>query len=99
MDKKAAQQEMIRLSREIEEHNYQYYVLDNPVVADKEYDELMSRLLKLEADFPEVCDVNSPARRIGSKLPSGVKAVPHAVRMLSLDNTYSPDELKEWHAR
>ncbi|MBF0593518.1 MAG: NAD-dependent DNA ligase LigA [Candidatus Omnitrophica bacterium] len=99
MDKRSAQQEILHLAREIEGHNYNYYVLDNPVVSDEEYDHLMARLTLLEADHPEYRPVNSPTTRIGAKVPSGVKTVRHSVSMLSLDNTYSIDELKEWQAR
>ncbi len=99
MDPLKAQQAIVRLSREIEGHNYNYYVLDNPVISDTEYDELLSRLARLEADFPAYRLANSPTGRIGAKVSSGARAVRHAVKMLSLDNTYSAEELRSWYER
>jgi len=99
MDKTSVQQEILRLSRLIEEYNHRYYVCDDVLVSDQEYDELLARLAGLEKDFPELALPDSPVKRVGAKVLSGVKASPHAVPMLSLDNTYSMDELKEWLAR
>ncbi|MBF0387455.1 MAG: NAD-dependent DNA ligase LigA [Candidatus Omnitrophica bacterium] len=99
MDKVAAQKEIARLTREIEGHNYNYYVLDNPVISDAEYDALLSRLASLESDFPEFLALNSPNRRIGAKVSSGAKTVHHTTKMLSLDNTYSVEDLRAWHDR
>lgn len=99
MHRQQAQQEIERLSRELEEHNYSYYVLDNPLVSDFEYDGLMARLVRLESAFPELRSANSPASRVGARVPSGVRTVRHAGKMLSLDNTYSLEELKGWYDR
>jgi DNA ligase (NAD+) len=99
MNKIQAEKEVLRLRREIEEHNYRYYVLDDPLVSDGEYDRLMKDLLALEEEFPGLASPFSVTQRVGAKVPSGVRTVPHAVRMLSLDNTYSVDELKAWSAR
>ncbi len=93
------QQEIQRLSREIEEHNYRYYVLSDPVISDKEYDELMRSLLQLEEDYPDLKQPDSPSQRVGVKIPSQAQAVVHRSRMLSLDNTYSLEELDEWFRR
>ncbi len=99
MEKEKAQKEIARLSREIEEHNRRYYILDEPTISDKEYDELLRKLIKLEEKFPELKDSNSPSQRVGAKIPSSAATVTHRVKMYSLDNTYSMDELKEWHER
>lgn len=105
MDKKNAQKEIARLSQEIEEHNRRYYILDDPAVSDKEYDELLRRLINLEERFPGLKDPDSPSQRVGAKIPSvssaaeKTAAVTHRVKMYSLDNTYSMDELREWHER
>ena len=99
MNKTRARQEILHLSREIEEHNYNYYVLDNPTISDKEYDDLVSKLRGLEADYPELRFPNSPTQRVGAKLPASIKNVRHAVKMFSLDNTYSVEELQDWHER
>lgn len=99
MDKEKAQKEIARLSREIEGHNYRYYILDEPSVSDKEYDELLRQLIKLEGQFPDLKSPNSPSQRVGAKIPSSAATVTHRVKMYSLDNTYSMDELQEWHER
>ena len=99
MDKEKAQKEIARLSQEIEGHNYRYYVLDEPTVSDKEYDELLRKLIKLEGQFPDLKSLDSPSQRVGAKIPSSAAPVTHRVKMYSLDNTYSMDELKEWHER
>ncbi len=87
------------MSREIEGHNHRYYVLDEPTISDKEYDDLLRELIKLEERFPEFKDPGSPSQRVGAKVPSGAAAVTHRVKMYSLDNTYSMDELQQWHER
>ncbi|MBI3616954.1 MAG: NAD-dependent DNA ligase LigA [Candidatus Omnitrophica bacterium] len=99
MDKEKAQKEITRLSHEIEGHNYRYYILDEPSVSDKEYDELLRELIKLEEQFPDLKSPDSPGQRVGAKIPSGTATVTHRVKMYSLDNTYSMDELQEWHER
>lgn len=99
MNKAQAEKEIRKISLEIEEHNHRYYVLDEPAVSDKEYDDLLQRLIALEDQFPDLRDPNSPSQRVGAKLPSGAKPVAHTVKMYSLDNTYSVDQLREWHRR
>ncbi|MEI6437593.1 MAG: NAD-dependent DNA ligase LigA [Candidatus Omnitrophota bacterium] len=94
-----ARLEIARLSREIEGHNYNYYVLDNPVISDVEYDLLLASLARLEQDFPDCRLPDSPTARVGARVPSGSRESRHAQRMLSLDNTYSLPELKAWHER
>jgi len=91
--------EIQRLAQEIEGHNYRYYVLDEPIISDREYDVLMERLLKLEEAHPTLRLPDSPTQRVGAKLLEGNRPVSHQVKMLSLDNTYSIDELKAWHER
>jgi len=99
MKKDQAEKEIKKLSERIENHNYKYYVLDQPTVSDKEYDVFLKKIIRLEEEFPELKDANSPSQRIGKKIPSGSIAVAHRVKMYSLDNTYSIEELKEWHQR
>ena len=99
MDRAAAKKEILRLSAEIEKHNYRYYVLDNPVIADKEYDELLKKLGRLEEQFPEYRFPDSPTQRVGVKLEAAANTIKHKAKMYSLDNTYSIDELREWEAR
>ncbi|MFA5088465.1 MAG: NAD-dependent DNA ligase LigA [Candidatus Omnitrophota bacterium] len=99
MDKQQAQKEIARLSREIEAHNQRYYILSQPTISDKEYDDLMKSLLDLENQFPDLKDINSPTQRVGGKLTSVQGTVTHRIKMYSLDNTYSMEELREWHRR
>ncbi|MBF0620217.1 MAG: NAD-dependent DNA ligase LigA [Candidatus Omnitrophica bacterium] len=99
MNVQEAKKEIERLSCLIEEHNHRYYVCDDPKVSDEEYDGLLSRLKVLEGQFPELCVVTSPTQRVGAPVVSGARTVRHAVRMISLDNTYSVEELEAWHDR
>jgi len=99
MNKSEAQKQIQRLSKEIEEQNYRYYVLNQPVISDQEYDALMRQLIDLEKQFPQLVTPQSPTQRIGHRADSQGPAVQHRVKMYSLDNTYSTDELKEWYQR
>ena len=87
------------LRKEIEKHNYRYYVLSEPEITDYEYDLLMQELLTLEKENPEFDDPNSPSRRVGSDLSQEFAEVAHRTPMLSLGNTYSKEELKEFDQR
>ncbi len=91
--------QMRQLSQEIEDHNRRYYELSDPLIPDKEYDDLMRRLVFLEAAYPDLRQPDSPTLRVGVKVPSGIKTVDHRPKMLSLENTYCEGELDEWHAR
>ena len=84
------------LRRTLEQHNYQYYVENNPTISDYEFDLMMRELQDLEAAHPEYDDPNSPTRRVGSDLTSEFRTVKHRFPMLSLGNTYSLDELREF---
>lgn len=88
------------LRNEIREHEYRYYVLNAPVIGDQEFDDLMHRLEALEREYPEFFDPNSPTQRVGSDLASGgFEQVEHRSPMLSLGNTYSEEEVREWYNR
>lgn len=99
MTKEQAKKEIERLRREIEEHNYRYYVLAQPVISDYEFDQLMKRLEELERHFPELITPDSPTQRVGGEPVKESATVTHTVPMLSLDNTYSYDELREFDNR
>jgi DNA ligase (NAD+) len=99
MDRKQAQKEMCRLSAQLEEHNYRYYIISQPTISDKEYDDLLKKLLALEEEWPELKDPNSPTQRVGVKVSAEAPTVTHRVKMYSLDNTYSFDELRDWQRR
>ena len=82
------------LRRTLEQHNYQYYVENNPTISDYEFDLMMRELQDLEAAHPEYDDPNSPTRRVGSDLTSEFRTVKHRFPMLSLGTPYSLDELR-----
>jgi len=88
-----------RLRTEIDEHNYRYYVLDDPIIPDSEYDRLLRELERLEAEHPELHDADSPTRRVGLRAESGFAEVRHEVPMLSLANAFSREEVVEFDRR
>ncbi len=92
-------QEILNLRTELEMHNHNYYVLDNPTISDFEYDALMQRLIKLEEENPELADENSPTRRVGGAVLSEFEQVQHLVPMQSLGDVFSYDELMEFDKR
>jgi DNA ligase (NAD+) len=83
----------------IRHHEYRYYVLDDPEISDADFDRLMNELKKLEADHPEVITPDSPTQRVGGKPREGFVKVPHSSPMLSLDNAYTEEELRNWERR
>ena len=87
------------LREKIRHHEYLYYVLDNPEISDLEFDKLMRQLKDLEAEHPELITADSPTQRVGGKPREGFVKVPHSSPMLSLDNTYSEEELRDWERR
>lgn len=99
MDRDSAEKRIQHLSKELEHHNYQYYVLDNPVVTDQEYDNLMRELARLEDEFPEFADPNSPTQRVGARPLDAFTSVPHSVPMLSLQNAMTEEEVRDFHRR
>ncbi len=88
-----------KLRTEIREHQYRYYVLDNPSISDGEFDELFNELLKLERDFPEIVVEDSPTQRVGGQVAEGFTAVPHSSPVLSLSNAFSQEEVRAFHNR
>ncbi|MFH0826692.1 MAG: NAD-dependent DNA ligase LigA [Candidatus Omnitrophota bacterium] len=88
-----------KLRDEIRHHDYLYYVLDQPRISDKEYDHLMRQLKNLEDAHPEFKTKDSPTERVSGGILEGFKTVKHKQKMLSLDNTYSFDELRDWSER
>jgi len=83
----------------IDDHNYHYYVLDDPRIPDVEFDRLFRELQKLEADYPELASEDSPTRRVGSKGETSFEEVVHRIPMLSLDNAFSEQELRDFDRR
>ena len=97
--KDSVQHEIQGLRQEIERHEHLYYVLDQPVIADAEYDALMRRLQKLEEEHPELVTPDSPTQRVGGKPREGLQRVQHSTPMLSLDNALNEQELRGFDAR
>ena len=87
------------LREQLEEHNYRYYVLDQPVISDAEYDRLMRELRELERRYPELVTPDSPTQRVGAAARTEFGAVRHVVAMLSLDNAFSEEEVAEFDRR
>jgi DNA ligase (NAD+) len=87
------------LSAEVADHQFRYYVLDAPIVSDGQFDALWRELLALEEQHPELVTPDSPSQKVGGKFSTEFTAYDHLERMLSLDNAFSPDELKGWAER
>ena len=90
---------IISLREQLHRHNYNYYVLNAPVISDKEFDEMMHLLQTLEERYPDMADPNSPTQRVGSDLNDEFQTVPHRRPMLSLANTYNLEEVREFYQR
>src|SRR4051812_48770146 len=99
MKRLETQTDIESLREEIRGHEYRYYVLDDPEISDAEFDRLMNELKKLEAAHPELITPESPTQRVGGKPREGFVKVPHSAPMLSLDNAYSEEELRDWERR
>ncbi|MCS6988791.1 MAG: NAD-dependent DNA ligase LigA [Chloroherpetonaceae bacterium] len=99
MTKSQAEIELKKLREEIERHNYAYYVLAEPMISDYEFDKLLERLLAIEKAFPDLVTPDSPSQRVGGAITKEFPTVQHKERMMSLSNTYSPDELREFVER
>lgn len=92
-------QRVEELRSAIDDHNYRYYVLDDPRIPDAEYDRLFRELQNLERDYPELASDNSPTRRVGSSAETSFEEVVHRLPMLSLDNAFSEEELRDFDRR
>ena len=95
-DTRALMQELIE---QIRYHNYRYYVLADPAIGDREYDELLRELQAIEAAHPDWIVEDSPTQRVAGEPLPGLEQVAHAVPMLSIDNTYNEAELREFDKR
>ena len=87
------------LRNELNQHNYNYYVLDKPTISDFEFDTKLKQLQDLEAKYPEFYDENSPSVRVGGAITKNFETVQHEFRMFSLDNSYSKEDLLDWEKR
>ncbi|HHT84879.1 MAG: NAD-dependent DNA ligase LigA [Bacillota bacterium] len=97
--KEEAAREISELRRQITEHEYRYYVLDDPVISDAEFDKLFRRLQQLEAQYPELMTPDSPTQRVGGQVSSAFRSVPHTRAVLSLANAFSELELSAFDRR
>ncbi len=88
-----------KLREEIRKHEYQYYVLDSPLITDVEYDALMRELIRLEKEHPEWLSMDSPTQRVGGKIMEGLSPVQHRLPLLSLDNAFSFGDLQDFDRR
>lgn len=87
------------LRDELNQHNYNYYVLDSPTISDLEFDQKLKQLQELENQHPEFFDDNSPTQRVGGTITKNFNTVVHDYRMYSLDNSYSKEDLIDWETR
>lgn len=99
LDKETARTRIENLRAELDMHNHNYYVLNNPTISDKEFDDKMHELQALETAWPEFFDPHSPTQRVGSDLTKNFAQVEHKYPMLSLSNTYSETEVRDWYER
>lgn len=93
------QNTILKLREELNLHNYNYYVLDNPTISDYDFDFKLKQLQDLENQYPEFYDESSPTQRVGGTITKNFKTIPHEYRMYSLDNSYSKEDLVEWEKR
>ncbi len=99
MNKTSLQKKIDRLREQINLHNRKYYVEDNPEISDYDFDQLIGKLLKIEKEHPNFVTQDSPTQRVGGKPAEKFLPVEHAVPMLSLDNTYSREEIIDFDKR
>src|SRR3972149_5737029 len=93
------EKEIRDLRRQIDKHNYQYYVLDDPLISDAEYDEMFRRLLELEKERPDLAKADSPTQRVGAPPLDKFKTVQHTLPMLSLSNANDQEETHQFEER
>ncbi len=93
------QQKILSLREELNQHNYNYYILDQPTISDYEFDQKLKELIDLEKSYPEFFVVNSPTQRVGGRISKNFPTVQHEYRMYSLDNSYSIEDMQDWEKR
>ncbi len=99
MQKEEAKLRIETLSKELEQHNYNYYTLSNPTISDYDFDMMLEELMKLEKEFPEFLSSHSPSQRVGGQITKEFTAVKHKYPMLSLSNSYNREEMADFDAR
>ena len=98
-DNKNIQKKIEALREKVRHHEYRYYVLDDPETSDADFDKLMNELKRIEAEHPQLITPDSPTQRVGGKPREGFVKAKHSSPMLSLDNAYSEEELRDWERR
>src|SRR5690606_34835464 len=93
------QQHVLKLREELNQHNYNYYVLDQPTISDYDYDVTLKELQILETQHPEFDDEQSPTKRVGGSITKNFETVRHEHRMYSLDNSYAREDVLDWESR
>lgn len=99
MNREEAQKKVEVLRKELEEHNYRYYVLDSPIISDAQYDRLMQELIALEENFPELVTADSPSQRVGGAVASTFASYHHRKPLLSLSNAFNENDLLDFNRR
>ena len=99
MDRRHAEERILKLRKEINYHRYLYHVLDTSEISESALDSLKHELARLEHEFPELVTADSPTERVAGRVLSGFQKVRHALPMMSLGDVFSPSELKEWEDR
>ena len=92
-------EEIEKLREQLHQHNYNYYILNQPTISDYDFDQMMHRLEDLETFYPQYADANSPTQRVGSDLNQSFRQVPHKYPMLSLSNTYNEADVRDFYER
>ena len=92
-------EEIEQLREQLHQHNYNYYILNQPTISDYDFDQMMHRLEDLETFYPQYADANSPTQRVGSDLNQSFRQVPHKYPMLSLSNTYNEADVRDFYER
>src|SRR6188508_799442 len=93
MNKGEAKKKIDKICEKINEHNYHYYVLDDPIISDVEFDQLFQELKSLEKNYPDLISSDSPTQRVGAAPLNAFAEVHHDVPMLSLENAFAPDDI------
>ena len=96
---KEVKKQILALRKALHDHNYRYYVLDDPIISDYEFDQSIRELTNLEKQYPEYHDPNSPTLRVGGGVTKDFPTLVHEFPMYSLDNAYSQQELLDWEKR
>ena len=99
MTKEEARTRIAELSKVIENHNYNYYILANPTISDYDFDMLLNELIDLERQFPDLILPDSPTQRVGGDITKDFQTVKHRYPMLSLSNSYNIEEVKDFISR